>query len=547
MTGIIYCRVSSKEQTEGTSLEFQEEACRAYAQTHHITILKVFVERGESAKFADRTQLLELVDFCRSQKGQLQVLIVWKIDRFARNVSDHFSVKATLLKYGVRIVSVTEPIEQNPEGRLMETILAGFAQFDNDIRAVRTVQGMRRKIEAGIFPWKPPLGYRSVRRDSDKKNEPDVPDASVFNLLQKGWREFATGAYNKAQILRLMGTWGVTTRKGKLLTPQSLDQLFRNPYYAGILVDPWSGAEHKGQHVPMITHEQFARVQEIIRHRNRVIPHVREREEFTLRGAVRCPACQRCMTAGFSRGRSRRYAYYNCANRSCQKHTSYPAGTIHDEFETFLDRIAPKPEFLGRLEEYAIREIEERQKMEQAKAARRKGELKRFQRQIQELIQMRAEKLITTDEFLEQKALLTRQTNALEAPLTSASAQSGLKERISEITAPLGALRQTWAGLPLQLRQRFKQLVLPSGFVTGRIRTAQRGLLFSLFEDFGDGKSIEVPPTSASSNQIFEEIQAFADLFRSLKILKLGIEKPVQTFSAKVTPADGFESEHPVA
>jgi site-specific DNA recombinase len=542
MNGIVYCRVSSKEQAEGTSLEFQEEACRDYARIHHITLLKVFVERGESAKFAERTQLLELIDFCRTHKGAVQVLIVWKIDRFARNVSDHFSVKATLLKYGVRIVSVTEPIEQNPEGKLMETILAGFAQFDNDIRALRTVQGMRRKIEEGIFPWKPPLGYRSaIGRKGEKKTEPDIPDEPLFGLLQKAWREFATGAYTKTQILRLMGVWGVTTRKGALLTAQSLDHLFRNPYYAGVLADPWSGAEHEGRHLPIVTRAEFARVQEIIRGRNHSKPHVREREEFPLRGCVQCPACRRPMTSGFSRGRFRRYPYYNCGNRTCGNHTSYRAAVIHDEFETFLDRIAPKREALAKLGAYVLREIEERQKTEKANATRRESDLRRFQRQIQELIQMRAEKLISTDEFLEQKALLARQMSALEVPLALAKAQSGLKEKIAGITAPLTALPETWQALPLQLRPRFKQLVLPVGFVVGRIRTAQKGRLFCLNDDFGEGESHEVPLTSASSNQILQEIQAFADLFRSVQALKPAVGDQVQSISAKVTSPDAFE------
>ena len=95
MNGVIYCRVSSKEQIEGTSLESQEAACRDYAKTKNITVLRVFIEQGESAKFADRTQLVELIDFCRTKKGDVQLLIVWKVDRFARNVADHFSVKAT--------------------------------------------------------------------------------------------------------------------------------------------------------------------------------------------------------------------------------------------------------------------------------------------------------------------------------------------------------------------------------------------------------------------------------------------------------------------
>src|SRR5574341_500015 len=105
MNGVIYCRVSSEEQVKGTSLESQELACREYARSKNIKILKVFIERGESAKFADRTELLALNDFCRQNKGSVEVLLVWKIDRFARNVTDHFNVKATLAKYGVRIVS----------------------------------------------------------------------------------------------------------------------------------------------------------------------------------------------------------------------------------------------------------------------------------------------------------------------------------------------------------------------------------------------------------------------------------------------------------
>src|SRR5713101_5290548 len=213
MNGVIYCRVCSKEQIEGTSLESQRLACEEYARANNIRILKVFVEQGESAKFADRAQLIELLDFCRENKGRVQILLVWKVDRFARNVSDHFNIKASLLKYDVHIVSATEQIASNPEGKLMETILAGFAQFDNDIRATRTVQGMKRKLQEGIFPWKPPLGYRSANDDGEKKTEPDQPDQPLFDLLQKAWKEFATGAYTKAEMRRLMDNRGIQTRK----------------------------------------------------------------------------------------------------------------------------------------------------------------------------------------------------------------------------------------------------------------------------------------------------------------------------------------------
>ena len=88
MNAVIYCRVSSKEQVDGTSLESQEIACKEYAARNHLNVVRIFVERGESAKFADRTQLLELLDFCGKREHDVQQLLVWKVDRLARNVGD---------------------------------------------------------------------------------------------------------------------------------------------------------------------------------------------------------------------------------------------------------------------------------------------------------------------------------------------------------------------------------------------------------------------------------------------------------------------------
>ncbi len=515
MNGVIYCRVSSKEQIEGTSLESQELACREYARSHNIKILKVFVERGESAKFADRTQLIELIDFCRQNKGRVQVLLVWKIDRFARNVGDHFNIKASLMKYGVRVVSVTEPIDSNPEGKLMETILAGFAQFDNDIRATRTVQGMRRKLQGGIFPWKAPLGYKSPTKNGEKKSEPDQPNQPVFGLLQKAWKEFATGAFTKAEIRRLMDNWGIQTPKGSPISPQSLDNLFKNTYYAGILVDPWSREEYQGQHIPMVSREEFARVQQIISRRNRSVPHQKEGPEFPLRGLVRCAHCRTYMTGSFSRGRSQRYPYYHCGSTKCGPSKSYPVKSLHDEFAEFLDGIAPKIDLVEKLGELVVRAAEERHGSWKTKKVRREAELARLNRQIQELIRMKTEGLITDKEFLAQKSILSERRTALEStPIPERINGDQLREQLNEIREPLAELRKTWETLPDPFRRRFERLVLPVGFVNGESRTAELGLLFRTFGELQEEKTTVVPLVRKFSNRILQEIQEFSDLLR---------------------------------
>jgi site-specific DNA recombinase len=107
--GIIYCRVSSQEQVSGTSLDTQERACLEYAERNQIGVLKTFVEKGESATAADRTEFLKALEYCRKHK--VQAFIVWKIDRFARNTTDHFAVSAKLKQHGAALHSVTEPIK----------------------------------------------------------------------------------------------------------------------------------------------------------------------------------------------------------------------------------------------------------------------------------------------------------------------------------------------------------------------------------------------------------------------------------------------------
>jgi DNA invertase Pin-like site-specific DNA recombinase len=511
--GIIYCRVSSKEQIEGTSLESQELACKEFARSKDIAIQQVFIGRGESAKFADRPELLQLLDYCRRHKNQIDALLVWKLDRLARNVNDHFNVKATLLKYGVQVISVTEPIDSKPEGKLLETILAGFAQFDNDVRAMRSVQGMRQKLQDGLFPWNPPLGYHAVAK-REKKTAPDEPTQPVFNLLQKAWKTFATGAYTKAEMQRLMTNWGIVSRKGAPLAMQSIDYLFRNPYYAGIVVDPWSREEYEGKHRPMVTREEFARVQNVISGRSHAVAHHRERPEFPLRGTVRCHGCKKYMTSSFCRGRNGRYPYYHCHYGECSGTKYLAAARLHEEFRNLLAHITPKQELVDTLKQIIIEQAEERQGALLKNAKRLKEQASRLAAQNKELIRMRTQGLISDQEFLQEKAALSKQQFSLAAedPPKAASIDK-VHSQIEQITAPLLDLPATWERLPIAQKLRFQHYVVPAGFVAGESRTAALGRLFSVFRQFDKEKTNEVPLAGESWNQLLQEIRGLAELF----------------------------------
>ena len=156
---VIYIRVSTKEQTENLSLATQLKTCEEYCERQGFEVLERFREEGESAKTADRTQLQRLLQFCRSNKGRVQFVVVFNLTRFAREKYDHFALRAHIKSFGISLRSATEPIDDTSTGKLMEGVLAAFAQFDNDVRSERTRGGMRAALELGRWTFLAPLGY----------------------------------------------------------------------------------------------------------------------------------------------------------------------------------------------------------------------------------------------------------------------------------------------------------------------------------------------------------------------------------------------------
>ena len=121
MNAIIYCRVSTQEQAEtGFSLEAQEETCSNYAKNKGYAVLKTFVERGESAKTLNRTELKNLIQYAKINHEKIDTLIIYKIDRLSRNQRDtaNFLYDFRYI-FNIRIESVTENIDDSPVGQYL--------------------------------------------------------------------------------------------------------------------------------------------------------------------------------------------------------------------------------------------------------------------------------------------------------------------------------------------------------------------------------------------------------------------------------------------
>ena len=139
MIGVIYARYSSDNQRE-ESIDGQLRECKAFAEKNDIQILDIYVDRALSAKTDNRPDFQRMIK--DSAKGKFDVVLVWKLDRFARNRYDSAHYKTQLRKNGVRVVSATERISEGAEGILLESMLEGMAEYYSAELAEKVKRGM---------------------------------------------------------------------------------------------------------------------------------------------------------------------------------------------------------------------------------------------------------------------------------------------------------------------------------------------------------------------------------------------------------------------
>jgi len=156
----IYARVSSDRQDVDLSISAQLKALREYAARNGYTVIKEFVDEAESGRSTARPAFREMISMARMKHPPFQMILVWKLSRFARNREDSIIYKSLLRKQGIQIVSINEHIEDTPTGRLMEGIIEVIDEFYSSNLAQDVIRGMRENASRGFFNGsRPPFGY----------------------------------------------------------------------------------------------------------------------------------------------------------------------------------------------------------------------------------------------------------------------------------------------------------------------------------------------------------------------------------------------------
>lgn len=338
---VIYLRVSTEEQVDNFSLDTQEDICKREAEKRSYQIVDIFKEEGRSAKnIAGRPVLINLLEYCRKNKNKIQAVFTYRLDRISRQTADYLAIRKKLAENGVNIISSTEPTGDSPTEKLVETILAGFAQLDNDIRSERAKNGLRARFLSGLISGKPPIGYKFQAGFA-------VKDPETWDKVKDAWDLMATGTKSTRDMAEVMNSWGLREIYGKKefkLRAQTTCRIFRLKFYAGLLTSVTYPEEVKGQHVPMITEDQFYKVQAILDGRNTnklaLAKRTFENKDLPLRRIVKCAKCGSGLTGAFSTGEhGGRYPYYWCSSHCNYK--SIPAKDMKDSLINAMKRVEP--------------------------------------------------------------------------------------------------------------------------------------------------------------------------------------------------------------
>ena len=377
MNVIIYCRVSSDEQAEGTSLDVQEERLTAYCERKGYNIIDVPHREDESAKTFERRPIIQgIMKYIRKHRGQVDKLLVLRWNRYSRDLFSACANMDSLRKLGVEVNSIEEPLDYASASWPTQLgLYIGMAQGDNISRSKATIDGIRGTLKKGQCANKAPRGYKNVR--ISKHNTHVEIDEAKAKIVRSAFREVAKGVESPCCIRK---------RICPQIPESSFLEMLRNVFYIGKIRIPAYKEEKEqiveGVHEPLIDEETFYKVQAVIDGKRKKSPKLSKaiNPDLYLRKYLVCPICGHSLTGSTSKGNGGRYTYYHCANDG--KHLRKSADVVNEGFAKYVGGLKPNDVVLN-----LYREVLQDLRGENVREIHRKVEaLKREVKETEELL-----------------------------------------------------------------------------------------------------------------------------------------------------------------
>lgn len=325
---VLYARFSSDNQ-RSESIDAQIRAMQAYCKHNNIAIVDTYIDEARSATTAQRPSFQRMI--ADSKLGTFNIILVHKLDRFARNRYDSAVCKRELKKNGVSVYSVLENLDSSPESIMLESVLEGMSEYYSQNLAREVMKGLKETaLQCKHTGGQPPLGY-DVEPDT-RKLMVNEKEAEAVKLI---FSMYADGK-GYSEILSVLHEKGYKTKQRKEFAKNSLYSILTNPKYQGIYVFNKSSAKSitgtrnthllkaneeiisiEGGCPRIVDQETFAKVQKRIDANKHTGGRLNAKHSYLLSGKVFCKECGRAMVGNArNSGRSKLlYITYRCPSK----------------------------------------------------------------------------------------------------------------------------------------------------------------------------------------------------------------------------------------
>ena len=462
---VALARVSSREQErEGFSLAVQEDALRRYADSTGGEIIRLFRIAETASKRDERKTFKELVAFARKNAEHLDALLFYKVDRAARNLFDYVELERLESENGLAFVSVSQPTENNPAGRMMRRTLANMASFYTEQQSVDVREGHARRVQEGWFVGSAPYGYKNIRKDGRGIIEVDPARADAVRRI---FHLYAYEPLTVDQLIARLADEGVMYRPSSPRFPRSsVYAILRDRCYLGEV--EYGGQWYAGKHEPLVDRATWDRVQVLLGGKT-----YRSHELTYAGGLIRCGHCGNIITGEqvVKSSSGKQYVYYRC--------TMYKLAPGHPQVrlnEAKLDeqvlavfRSIRQPDTVREWFTKALREWSKRERAEsstQAEVSER--EMTLLRQQQDRLLNLRLLEEIDADTFARKSTELRDKSAAaalrVEAANRDRGEQAELAIRVFELSQ---ALVQKWVSADYAAKRQLLEIVFSNFTLDG--------------------------------------------------------------------------------
>jgi site-specific DNA recombinase len=411
-TCFIYCRRSLEDKNRQVlSLDDQEKVCRQVAVEKGFTILDIYRE-SKSAKRPDkRPEFSEMVE--RIRQHEATYIICWKADRLCRNAKEGGMLIDKVDYEGMQIITSTMDYDRNTSTFLF--IEFGMAtKFSKDL-SDNVKRGLQTKLQMGWSPCRAPLGY--TNNPTKCKGLRDItPDPLRFHLCRKWWELLLTGEETIPSSLRKITALGLTNKRSSCPVSKSeAFRFFRNIFYTGLF--DYKGERFAGKHPPMITMDEYTRVQAIIDGRKKI---QNQKNHYYFMRLFTCGECGAAITAErhtkrYRNGKTQTFVYGRCTKKKGRCSQLYVnAKALETQLLAFVASLEIRPSFVAWLREVLKRRHQDELTVERIQKGARTKRLDEIFLEKKKLYGMKDDGLVGEEEYQKDKKRLLEEEQRLK-------------------------------------------------------------------------------------------------------------------------------------